>query len=92
LQICVSDTGPGIPPEKLERVFEPFSQLDNRFDRDAGGTGLGLALVLGLMRLHGGRVWLESKPGAGVRAYLYFPSTLVVPAAPVRKGSAAALH
>ena len=81
LQVCVSDTGPGIPPEKLERVFEPFSQLDNRFDREAGGTGLGLALVQGLMHLHGGRVWLESTPGHGVRAYLYFPSMPAMAAA-----------
>ena len=76
LQICVSDTGPGIPPEKLERVFEPFSQIDNRFDREAGGTGLGLALVRGVARLHGGKAWLQSAPGKGVRAYLYFPSTM----------------
>ena len=65
LALCVSDSGPGIPPDKLERVFEPFSQLDNRFDRAAGGTGLGLALVQGLVRLHGGRVgWKARKARA----------------------------
>ncbi len=77
LQICVSDDGPGIAPDKLDQVFDAFSQIDNRFDREVGGTGLGLALARGLMALHGGKVWLESTLGAGVRANLYFPSTLV---------------
>ncbi len=72
-QIVCEDNGPGIPPEKLERVFTPFSQIDNRYDRQEGGTGLGLSLVRGLMNLHGGRVWLESELGEGVRAYVVFP-------------------
>jgi len=76
MRICIADNGPGIAADKLARVFEPFSQMDNRFNREAGGTGLGLALVRGLARLHGGQAWLESEPGAGVKAYLYFPSTL----------------
>jgi len=76
LQLCVADTGPGIAADKLAHVFEPFSQIDNRFDREVGGTGLGLALVRGLARLHGGRVWLESAAGAGVKAFIYFPSTI----------------
>ena len=57
----VRDNGPGIPREKLDKIFTPFSQVDNRFDRQAGGTGLGLALVRGLAELHGGRAWLESE-------------------------------
>ena len=76
MEFCVDDDGPGIPADKLARIFQPFSQIDNRFDREAGGTGLGLALVQGLAQLHGGRAWLESEPGHGTRAYLYFPSTL----------------
>ena len=47
-QIMVRDNGPGIPREKLATIFTPFSQVDNRYDRQAGGTGLGLALVRGL--------------------------------------------
>ena len=43
-QIMVRDNGPGIPPDKVEMIFSPFNQVDNRFDRQAGGTGLGLAL------------------------------------------------
>ena len=76
LEIAVSDDGPGIPEDKLMRVLEPFSQIDNRFDREAGGTGLGLALVDGLIRLHGGAVMLVNIPGGGLRAALYFPSTM----------------
>jgi two-component system cell cycle sensor histidine kinase PleC len=76
LEVAVTDDGPGIPEDKLLRVLEPFSQVNNRFDRDAGGTGLGLALVDGLVRLHGGAIALTNIPGGGLRAALYFPSTM----------------
>ena len=72
-QISVQDNGPGIPREKLDKIFTPFSQVDNRYDRQAGGTGLGLALVRGLAELHGGRAWLESEPGKGCCAYVVLP-------------------
>ena len=72
-QISVQDNGPGIPREKLDRIFTPFSQVDNRYDRQAGGTGLGLALIRGLAELHGGRAWLESEPGKGCCAYVVLP-------------------
>ena len=71
--VSVKDDGPGIPPEKLERVFKPFSQVDNRYDSNGGGTGLGLALVQGLAQLHGGRAWIESQVGAGTKVFVYFP-------------------
>jgi two-component system cell cycle sensor histidine kinase PleC len=74
-QISVQDNGPGIPREKLDKIFTPFSQVDNRYDRQAGGTGLGLALVRGLAELHGGRAWLESEPGRGCCAYVVLPVT-----------------
>ena len=76
LDVLVRDDGPGIPEDKLTRVLEPFSQVDNRFDREAGGTGLGLALVDGLIRLHGGAISLSNNPGGGLTASLYFPSTM----------------
>jgi two-component system cell cycle sensor histidine kinase PleC len=72
-QIMVRDNGPGIPPDKMEMIFSPFSQVDNRFDRQAGGTGLGLALVKGLAELHGGRVWLESEFGKGCSVFVALP-------------------
>lgn len=73
-QICCEDNGPGIPREKLDRIFIPFSQVDNRYDRQAGGTGLGLALVRGLTELHGGRAWIESEYGNGCRTYIVLPA------------------
>ena len=72
-QIMVEDNGPGIAREKLERVFMPFNQVDNRYNRQSGGTGLGLSLVRGLAELHGGFAWIESDTGKGCRAYVVFP-------------------
>jgi two-component system cell cycle sensor histidine kinase PleC len=72
-QIMVKDNGPGIPHEKLDKIFTPFSQVDNRYDRQAGGTGLGLALVRGLAELHGGRAWLESEFGRGCSVFVNLP-------------------
>jgi two-component system cell cycle sensor histidine kinase PleC len=73
-QIMVEDNGPGIPREKLDRIFTPFNQVDNRYDRQAGGTGLGLALVRGLAELHGGRAWIESEYGHGCKVFVVLPS------------------
>jgi len=73
-QLVCEDNGRGIPAEKLAKIFVPFSQIKNRFDREEGGSGLGLSLVRGLVRLHGGRVWLESECGAGTRVYVVLPS------------------
>jgi two-component system cell cycle sensor histidine kinase PleC len=73
-QIMVRDNGPGIPREKLDKIFVPFSQVDNRYDRQAGGTGLGLALVRGLAELHGGRAWLESEYGRGCSVFVNLPA------------------
>jgi two-component system cell cycle sensor histidine kinase PleC len=72
-QIMVRDNGPGIERDKLDKVFSPFNQVDNRFDRQAGGTGLGLALVRGLTELHGGRAWMESEFGKGCSAFVSLP-------------------
>jgi two-component system, cell cycle sensor histidine kinase PleC len=79
-ELCVADNGPGISPALLDRIFTPFNQIDNRYNRQEGGTGLGLSLVRGLAELHGGRAWIETEIGAGVRAYVTFP--------PAKAGSA----
>jgi signal transduction histidine kinase len=63
--VAVFDTGPGIEPHNQERLFEPFSQVDASLTRKTGGTGLGLSISKRLVELHGGRIWVESKPGQG---------------------------
>ncbi len=61
----VSDTGIGIPPSRLDTVFESFSQVDMSTTRRFGGTGLGLAITSSLVDMMGGRIWVESEYGQG---------------------------
>jgi signal transduction histidine kinase/CheY-like chemotaxis protein/HPt (histidine-containing phosphotransfer) domain-containing protein len=65
VRLAVRDTGVGISPEAGERLFRPFSQLDNSSTRRVGGTGLGLAITQQLAQLMGGAVGWESQPGKG---------------------------
>jgi CheY-like chemotaxis protein len=65
VQFSVTDTGIGIAPEDLKRLFKPFVQVDSRLSREYEGTGLGLALVHRLADLHGGSVQVQSEPGKG---------------------------
>jgi two-component system sensor histidine kinase KdpD len=69
--IRVVDRGPGIPPEELDAVFEPFYQRPE--DGPHEGSGLGLAIVRGLVELNGGRVWAESVPGQGTTFVVEMP-------------------
>ena len=72
--LTVRDTGIGMEPELLARIFEPFSQADGSLDRSRGGLGLGLALVKALVELHGGSVDAESPgPGRGTEIALRLP-------------------
>ena len=73
VELCVTDDGPGIPPEARERVFERFYRLDKARARDAGGTGLGLAIVKHIVQSHGGKVWVESGSGRGAQFYFTLP-------------------
>jgi PAS domain S-box-containing protein len=74
-QVCftVRDTGIGISPEDLARLFQPFVQLDSRLSRNYPGTGLGLALVKRLTTLLGGHTLVESQPGVGSRFTVVLP-------------------
>jgi signal transduction histidine kinase len=65
VQIAVCDTGPGIAAADQERIFEEFQQAHDSNGERPEGTGLGLALTRSLVELHGGRIWVESEPGAG---------------------------
>ena len=60
LTVTVHDTGVGIPPDKLEDVFQEFTQVDTSTTRKVGGTGLGLPISRRLIEMHGGRLWAES--------------------------------
>ena len=70
LEITVTDTGIGIPPEQLARVFERFTQADQSTTRKFGGSGLGLAIVSQLAAMMDGRVWAESELGRGSTFYV----------------------
>jgi signal transduction histidine kinase len=74
VSLIVSDTGSGIPPEHLPRIFERFYRADSGRSREAGGTGLGLAIVRHLVEAHGGMVRAESVVGAGTTIRIFFPS------------------
>ncbi len=78
LHFTVSDSGIGIPEDKLESIFSDFSQVDSSTTRNYGGTGLGLAIVNRMTELMGGRVWVESTVGHGSA----FHFTAVLEAAP----------
>ncbi len=78
LRVRVVDTGIGINEADLERVFEPFTQLDDALSRRYGGTGLGLYVARAIITAQGGRIRLASRPGAGTTAEIILPSRRVV--------------
>jgi signal transduction histidine kinase len=73
LAIAVTDTGQGIPPAALDRVFERFFRADTARQATTGGSGLGLAIVRAIVEAHGGRVWAENAAGAGARFIFTLP-------------------
>jgi signal transduction histidine kinase len=73
VEISVTDEGPGIPDQDLDRVFERFYRVDKSRARDPGGTGLGLAIVKHLVELHGGHVRVENLPAHGAKFTIEIP-------------------
>jgi CheY-like chemotaxis protein len=71
--VSVSDTGPGISDEDQEKLFLPFSQVDDSPTRKTGGTGLGLSICQQLINMHGGKIWVESEIGKGSTFHFTLP-------------------
>ena len=82
LEIWVTDQGQGIAPEDVGRLFRKFQQLDGRTVRAVGGTGLGLAICRGIVEEHGGRIGVDSRPGAGATFTVRLPVSGTAGAAP----------
>jgi two-component system clock-associated histidine kinase SasA len=71
IQVCVKDSGPGIPEEKQEKIFEDSFRLQR--DESKDGYGLGLALCRRIIRAHYGQIWVESMPGEGSQFFFTLP-------------------
>ncbi|MBC7289510.1 MAG: response regulator [Armatimonadetes bacterium] len=84
--ITVHDTGPGIPPEHMDKIFDPFFTTKPPGE----GTGLGLSVSLAIVRELGGRMWAESRPGAGATFYVELPLATIPPQSQTTRKSAAA--
>jgi signal transduction histidine kinase len=74
VEVVVTDSGEGIAPEDLPRVFDRFYRADRARSRDTGGSGLGLAIARSLVEAHGGRIWVESEPEQGTSLTFRLPA------------------
>jgi len=86
LQIEISDTGVGISPEAINKIFDPFVQADSSSKRKYGGTGLGLAICTRLTELMNGKMWVESRVGVGTTFFVQLPFVVNEEMAAVRDG------
>jgi signal transduction histidine kinase len=73
ITVKIADTGVGIPPDKLQMILEPFTQVDETYTRRYGGIGLGLSIARNLLIQMNGKIHLESTPGNGTTVLLHFP-------------------
>ncbi len=71
--LIVEDTGVGIPTDKLDKIFDKFTQADGSITRRFGGTGLGLTITRRLVEMFGGRIWVESSEGQGSKFFVRIP-------------------
>jgi signal transduction histidine kinase len=81
VEVVVEDEGIGVPPADRSRIFERFTRVTSPQTRAIGGAGIGLAVVRGLVELHGGRVWVDEAPVRGSRFHVELP--VAVPSPPV---------
>jgi GAF domain-containing protein len=72
--VSVTDTGPGIPLDQQDRIFDQFHQVDSSNTKAKGGTGLGLAIAKQIVEMHGGRIWVESTVGNGSTFQMEIPT------------------
>jgi len=87
ITIAIADTGIGMTHEEMMLALKPFAQVDARRARSAEGAGLGLPLALGLARLHGGSLHIESQPGKGTTVMLGLPRRAAVPSVASRSST-----
>lgn len=73
IKVLIADNGPGIPPEKLEKIFDRFYRADSARSRERGGTGLGLAIAKEIIDNHQGQIWSESIEGQGTKVFFSLP-------------------
>lgn len=73
VEVKISDQGPGIPKENLEKIFDRFYRVDKARSRQMGGTGLGLAIAKEMVNAHGGRIWATSEVGKGTTIHFTLP-------------------
>jgi len=74
ITLAIEDEGPGIPPEDIERLFQPFQRLETSRNRETGGIGLGLTIARNILRAHGGEVLLGNRAAGGARATVILPA------------------
>jgi two-component system cell cycle sensor histidine kinase PleC len=84
LAFSITDTGIGIAPEDIGRIFQPFTQIENSLARRHAGTGLGLPLARSFVELHGGSIEIRSRPGSGTEVTVLIPAERLQPDASIR--------
>ena len=92
VRITVSDHGPGIPPDELPRIFDPFYRGGDALARQIHGNGLGLSLVKRIVAAHGGQVTVSTRAGAGSAFTISLPAAAPDPSTTVASGLGAPVH